>query len=191
MIVVGDAPIARALEGLARAAGYDVLRCDPLEAEPHAGDAAVIVASHGSGEEPVLAKALSEGVGYVALVCSAVRGEAVRETLDLPPELRRQLHAPAGLAIGARSPAEVAIAILAELVASEQAQPAEAVRLSAGAKTVGPAHAETAIDPVCGMEVVAAHATHHLDVDGERVFFCCEQCRSTYAERHAVDVAGR
>jgi xanthine dehydrogenase accessory factor len=46
----------------------------------------------------------------------------------------------------------------------------------------------TATDPVCGMEVVAAEATVHLDEGGRRVYFCCEGCRSTYAAdplRHA------
>jgi xanthine dehydrogenase accessory factor len=49
----------------------------------------------------------------------------------------------------------------------------------------------TATDPVCGMEVVAAEATVHLDDDGGgRVYFCCEGCRSTYAAdpvRRAAD----
>ena len=47
IVVVGDTPIARALADVAHAAGYDVAR----DAEPIATDAAVIVASHGTGEE--------------------------------------------------------------------------------------------------------------------------------------------
>jgi xanthine dehydrogenase accessory factor len=39
--------------------------------------------------------------------------------------------------------------------------------------------AETAVDPVCGMQVLASEATLHLDLDGERVF-CCEGCRAAY-----------
>jgi xanthine dehydrogenase accessory factor len=31
------------------------------------------------------------------------------------------------------------------------------------------------------MEVVATEASIHLDVDGERFWFCCEGCRSTFA----------
>jgi xanthine dehydrogenase accessory factor len=184
VVVVGDAPIARALQSVARAAGYDVLLVDPAEASPAAGDAAVIVASHGQGEEPVLVKALTAGVGYVALVCSRVRGDAVRESLDLPAGLRTRLHAPAGLAIGARSPAEIAIAILAELVAEERGKPAEA---PAGA---APALATTAVDPVCGMEVAAAETSCHADHHGERVYFCSERCRSMYAEGLASSAAG-
>jgi xanthine dehydrogenase accessory factor len=186
MVVVGDAPIARALEELARTAGYDVLRGDPSEDEPQTTDAAVVVASHGEGEEPVLVKALERGVGYVALVSSAIRGAAVRDALDVAPELRSRLHAPAGLPIGASSPAEVAIAILAELVAEGRAH-----RATPEAATAPAARLETAIDPICGMEVLVDAATPRLEVDGETLYFCCERCRSTYAERHAADAAGR
>jgi len=188
VIVVGDAPIARALEELARAAGYDVFRGDSFEVDPQPGDAAVIVASHGADEEPVLVKALTAGIGYVALVCSDVRGAAVRESLELPEELRRRLHAPAGLALGATSPAEIAIAILAEFVAEGKARPVGPEITAPEDATGAPA---TAVDPICGMEVVAAETTLHLDVNGERMYFCREKCRTTYAEEHAIDVPGQ
>ena len=57
----------------------------------------MIVASHGNGEEAVIAEALRAGVGYVALVASPKRGAAVRAELDVPAELAAQLHTPAGL----------------------------------------------------------------------------------------------
>jgi xanthine dehydrogenase accessory factor len=189
VIVVGDAPIARALEELARAARYDVVRADAGDVQPDPSDAALIVASHGGEEEPALARALDAGVGYVALVASEVRGAAVRAALAVPDGIRGQLHTPAGLDIGARSPADVAISILAELVATRNARP-EAEALG-GAAHSATATSATAIDPVCGMEVAAAAATPHLDVEGERLYFCCDGCRTTYASRHAADVAGR
>ena len=43
----------------------------------------MIVASHGAGEERVLAEALTAGVGYVALVASVRRGETVRAGLEV------------------------------------------------------------------------------------------------------------
>jgi xanthine dehydrogenase accessory factor len=118
MVVTGAAPIARSLRELAAAAGYEVVD----EADGLADAAAVVVAAHGSGEEGVLAEALAAGVPYVALVASRVRGEAVRAALDVPDELRTLLHTPAGLDIGARTPAEIGIAILAEVVAERRAR---------------------------------------------------------------------
>jgi xanthine dehydrogenase accessory factor len=167
IVGVGDTPIARAVQDVARAAGYDVVR----DAEPQASDAALIVASHGSDEEVALVRALEAGVGYVGLVASRRRGSAVRESLDVPEALRAMVHTPAGLDIGARAPTDVAIAILAELVAE---------------RTAHPPVSSTAVDPVCGMEVAASDATIHLDADGGRVYFCCEGCRSTYAANAAA-----
>jgi xanthine dehydrogenase accessory factor len=176
VVIAGDTPIARALEEVARAAGYDVQRGAPGDVEPSHGDAAVIVASHGNDEERTLARALEAGVAYVGLVASPKRGADVRASLDVPDALRGRIHTPAGLDIGARKPAEVAIAILAELVAERTAVPHAAVP------------AATAVDPICGMEVVASEATLHLDVGGERVYFCCEGCRAKYAEQHAGEL---
>jgi xanthine dehydrogenase accessory factor len=171
--IAGDTPIARALEAVARAAGYDVVRGDGSALEPQASDAALVVASHGSDEEAALARALEAGVGYVALVASRRRGAAVRDSLAVPAALRAQVHTPAGLDIGARAPADIAIAILAELISERTAHAPEAE----------PEPVATAIDPVCGMEVAAGDSTVHLDAGGERVYFCCEGCRSAYVAR--------
>jgi xanthine dehydrogenase accessory factor len=175
VVVVGDSPIARAVEKGAGAAGYDAVRPEAEDVHPSGGDAAVIVASHGSGEERVLAEALVAGVPYVALVASARRGEAVRAELEVPDALRAQLHTPAGLAIGARTPEEIAISILAEVISDRNANPASA-----------PAPTASAIDPVCGMEVAVSEATLYLDVADERVFFCGAGCRDAYSREHAA-----
>jgi xanthine dehydrogenase accessory factor len=184
VVVVGETPIARALEQVAGAAGYDVLAAATDQAEPKSSDAAVIVASHGSGEERVLTQALNAGVPYVALVASRVRGAAVAAALDVPDELRRQLHTPAGLDIGARTPAEIAIAILAQLVTEHHAPPASAPAPVAF-------RAALATDPICGMEVAVTDATPHLDAPGGRVYFCCEGCKDAYAKKLAGDVGQR
>jgi xanthine dehydrogenase accessory factor len=83
----------------------------------------VVVASHGNDEERVLTAALTAGVPYVALVASHSRGEAVRDSLDIARELAAQLHTPAGVDIGADTPAEIAISILAELIVTQHAEP--------------------------------------------------------------------
>src|SRR3954447_11729573 len=175
VLVAGDTPIARALAHVAAAAGYEVQGGEPDDLHPSGADAALIVASHGEGEEALLARALDAGVGYVALVASEKRGAAVRASLDVPDALREQLHTPAGLEIGARTPQEIAISILAELVSKHIARPALDVEPVA-----------TAIDPVCGMTVAASDASIHADVDGERFYFCSEGCRSTYLERNVT-----
>ncbi len=168
LLIAGGAPIAQALRRLAAAAGYDV-----AGEGVSAGDAAVIVASHGHDEQAVLAQALRAGVPYVALVASRTRGEAVRAELEVADELRAQLHTPAGLDIGARTPVEIAVSILAELIAERHAQPAASAPAAA-------------VDPVCGMEVVVSDASPSLEIGGVRVYFCGPGCRDAYAAQRAA-----
>jgi xanthine dehydrogenase accessory factor len=169
IVIVGETPIARALDDVARAAGYAVAHGE----EPDSTDAALVVASHGDDAEvAALTRGLEAGVGYVALVASPKRGAAVLEALDVDDALRRQVHTPAGLDIGARSPADIAISILAQMIAGRTAH--------------APAAPESAIDPICGMQVAVSEATPNLCIGNERVYFCCDGCRARYAEEHAL-----
>ncbi len=190
LVVVGGSPIARALAQLARAADYECSLSAAIDLGRLEGAAAVVVASHGSGEEAVLAEALQAGVPYVALVASPKRGRAVRAELAVAPELAAQLHTPAGFDIGARTPMEIAISILAEMVAVHHAHPGvEAERERCTTPTVEvvtPPFTGVAVDPVCGMKVATVAATPHLELGGQTMWFCGEGCRASYAREHAV-----
>jgi xanthine dehydrogenase accessory factor len=165
--VFGDAPIARALVEVGAAAGYD-LRAGTDPAAPVPPDAAaVVVASHGHDEEPVLRAALAAGVPYIALVASPKRGAAVLAGLDADAD---RVRSPAGLDIGARTPGEVAVSILGELVSVRGAPP--------------PANptdrAEEAVDPVCGMTVAAVPASLSAEHSGRTWYFCAPGCRAAF-----------
>jgi xanthine dehydrogenase accessory factor len=163
--VVGDTPIALALVSLGESLGYDV------GLEESDDDVAVVVASHGRGEEDALERALSAGVPYVGLVASRKRGAAVVEELRARGTLEEdhiaRIRTPAGLDIGARTPEEIALSIMAEIVSTRRAR--EAVPDPA-----------TAIDPVCGMEVVAADPSLRSERDGRTVWFCGEGCKRAF-----------
>jgi xanthine dehydrogenase accessory factor len=173
VLIVGETPIARALEAVALAAGYSVSRGG--EPDPQPSDAALVVASHGDAEERALARALEVGVGYVALVASPRRGAAVLETLDVDEALRALVHTPAGLDLGARAPADIAISILAQMIA---------LRTSHAPDAAPPEPVVTAVDPICGMNVMVSESTPQLGVGGEDFYFCCDGCRTTYAAQH-------
>ncbi|GAA4449227.1 XdhC family protein [Phytohabitans houttuyneae] len=113
--VLGDAPVARALAALGGPLGYQVTAVVDPSAPIPPDAVAVVVASHGHDEEPVLTAALRTGVPYVALVASRRRGSAVLSSLDVDTSA---VHSPAGLDIGARTAPEVALSILAEIIAS-------------------------------------------------------------------------
>jgi len=121
ILVLGESPIARALAALGPALDYDIRTLPAAQLAPApetvAGTAAVVVASHGRDEEEALTLAVRAEVPYVALVSSPKRGRAVLESLDLTAEQRGRVHNPAGLWIGARTPGEVALSILAEFIA--------------------------------------------------------------------------
>jgi xanthine dehydrogenase accessory factor len=192
LVIIGGSPIALALGRVGAAAGYDCVASAGGDPEVIDGATAVVVASHGNHEEAVLAAALRAGVPYVALVASRRRGGAVRAELEVDEQLRAQLHTPAGLDIGARTPEEIAVSILAELVARVHADPVPG-RAEAEAEaqvTVG-SEVAVAIDPACGMRVAITDATPRLSLPGGPAYFCSEGCRDGYAREHAGELPTR
>jgi xanthine dehydrogenase accessory factor len=86
------------------------------------------------------------------------------------------VHSPAGLDINAHTPAEVALSILAEIVATRPHSPAPPQPRSLMEPVV-----VTAIDPVCGMTVAVTEAALRLDHAGQTWYFCGSGCRSAAA----------
>ncbi|WP_336710896.1 XdhC family protein [Arthrobacter sp. USHLN218] len=181
VLLVGTSPTAQALQAMAEVLGFETELAEGTALSPTAADAAVIVASHGAAEEPALEAALRAGVRYIALVASGRRGSDVLASLDVSDADRARVHCPAGLALGARTPAETALSILAELVAER--------RLRSPAPSLQPAAAPaTAVDPVCGMSVAAVDASLHAEHAGTTVYFCSPGCRKAFLaapERYA------
>lgn len=181
LLVHGESPIAQALGELGGRLGFVVVASGTPDAAAGVPDgcAAVVVASHGRDEEPVLTAALRAGVPYVALVASRKRGAAVVASLDVDDAGRARVHNPAGLDIGARTPEEVALSILAEVVA-ERRRPSGRVVHDAAAEPAR-LQAEPGIDPVCGMTVAPVEASLHLDHEGTRYWFCGSGCLRAFA----------
>ncbi|CAN5861559.1 XdhC family protein [soil metagenome] len=184
VVVVGDTPIAHALIDFAGSLGFDAEIVDGDAVEFSADDAALIVASHGRDEEASLTAGLASGVPYVALVASRRRGSAVLAALDVDDDVRARVSVPAGLDIGARTAPEIALSILAELIATRDAG-APRVAEGVAAPEGQPAQPGTAVDPVCGMTVAITDATPSATVDGEPVYFCCAGCRDSHVTAHA------
>lgn len=161
--VVGDSPAGRTLRELARTIGW---RVDPT------GDAdAVVVATMGRGDEDALAHAIASGAGYVGLVASSRRAGVVRAALGERGVTDAQLasvRSPAGLDLGPCTQEEIAVAILAELVAWSHSRGGSATQLF------------EATDPVCGMTVSIEGADVTYDYNDVTYYFCCPGCRSMF-----------
>jgi xanthine dehydrogenase accessory factor len=170
LAVVGDGPSARTLRELAATIGWRVA------SELTDGADAVVIASMGHGDEESLTAALASGAGYVGLVASARRAQAVNTELrgrGVDEESLARIRSPAGLDLGSSTQEEIAVAILAELVAwrhTTGVSPAEGVG--------------EAIDPICGMTVAIAGARETLELDGTTYYFCGPGCKSRFEAAH-------
>ena len=199
LVAIGHLPITEALAGLGKDLGYHVTVMG-LEATPARFPRAdlvldhldfsqlklptqtyIVVASHGNYDEEALESALKSDAAYVALVASTKRAEAVKQYLresGLPEERLARLKCPAGLDIGAVTPEEIALSILAEIVQFRRRTPT--LGLDAPA-TLTLTHTLTeATDPVCGMTVEIATARHTLEYLGHTYYFCSAGCRRSF-----------
>ena len=183
--VLGDAPVARALVTVGAALGYEMrVAADPAAAIP-ADTAAVVVASHGRDEEALLEAAVRAGVPYIGLIASRRRGAAVLAGLGLDPSQAARVRTPAGLDIGARSAPEIALSVLAEIVATRPR-----ITLAAGSEPVAEAPPAEAVDPVCGMTVAVVLDALTLDHGGRQWYFCGSGCRDAFAANPDRYLAG-
>jgi xanthine dehydrogenase accessory factor len=114
--ICGATPISATLAQLCTALGYDVARQEFSGTDNLTDTTAVVIASHGGPEAELIRAALDAGVGYIGLVASKVRGTAVLDGLGLTEAERHRIHTPAGLPIGAKTPAEIAVSIVAEII---------------------------------------------------------------------------
>jgi len=200
LLVVGDTPVAAALSRIAAHIPYDVVRVvleaelATLETTPpvraialellgrHLEDCGAderahlvaVVASQGHYDEEALAPLLAAAPAFVGLLASRRRAAAIGAILaeqGISPEQLATLHVPVGLDIGARAPGEVAISIVAQIIAGAPALPADPDELAEPA---------TAIDPVCGMEVEIPNARHTFEHGGHTHYFCCAGCRTSF-----------
>ena len=162
--VVGDSPAGRTLRDLARTIGWRV-------GDEGAVDA-VVVATMGRGDEEALQAAIASGAGYVGLVASARRAAVVRAALTergIPEADLAAVHSPAGLDLGPSTQEEIAVAILAELVAwshRREGSPSELLE---------------AVDPYCGMTVPVSGNDVSSEYGGTTYYFCCPGCRAGFS----------
>jgi xanthine/CO dehydrogenase XdhC/CoxF family maturation factor len=130
VVVVTDNPIGRAVVEIAQIAGRRVrLLADEdvaqtpaewLAMHPLAEQDALVLCDHDTPQmEALLRQALAGDAGYVAMMGSRRRAQHVFSTLaaSLPADELERLRVPAGLDIGGKAPGEIALSVVAEIVA--------------------------------------------------------------------------
>ncbi len=196
VLVVGETPIAAALQRIGVELELEMVAAGAGGAEPQRGDLAVIIAAHGRDELHALRRGLESELPYVGLVASAKRGAGVLDELradGVADDLLARIDVPAGIEIGSRTAGEIAVSILAKVVEVRRSgadAPARAPD-DAPAPDRAPTSPKLAVDPVCGMTVAAVAGTPSLERDGETIYFCCDGCKAKFeAESEHASVAG-
>jgi xanthine dehydrogenase accessory factor len=161
LVIIGAVHTAVPLVSLARAAGYHVTVVDARSAfatrdrfpdadellvewpddalarlEPDANTAVVVLTHDPKFDEPALSAALRSEAGYIGAIGSRAtsEGRALRlRALGFTTEQIERIHSPIGLNLGAVTPAEIALSILAEIVAERHGRPGGSLRAAAQA----------------------------------------------------------
>jgi xanthine dehydrogenase accessory factor len=140
LVIFGSSPVATTLADLARRVGFAVTICAPRDEQGAFGEVDrslesyvlpndlgrerfVVVSTQGSGDDDALRAALAVEANYVGFVGSHLKAASLKAELEqegVDPTRLAKLRAPVGLDIGAVQPEEIAVSILAEIVASRR-----------------------------------------------------------------------
>ncbi len=194
LVVIGSSPVARLLARFGSLLDFEVWACDPnadMDAFPEADrlmeslDALkaqlsprsyVVIATFGGYDEAAIEVAVASQASYVGLIASKKRMAAVLDYLrehGVADEQLQRVQRPVGLPGRATKPGEIAFSAMAALVELRR----ERVGLSP--EQAPPPRAE-AIDPICGMTVDIATATHKTERNGQMYYFCCAGCKAQF-----------
>ena len=137
LVIVGQEPVALALVQLGELLNFTVTAVDPLlnvndfrgadrvlrrldfSRLPRSAERYVVVASKGRFDEEAVEQALRTESTYVALVANKKRGQEVLRSLEMKgctAEMLSRVRVPAGIEIGAETPQEIALSIMAAIV---------------------------------------------------------------------------
>lgn len=201
LVLFGSSAAVQILARIGHAMGYRIAVIDP-DADPAtfpeaervlkeiAPDAVprgahVLVATMSERDLEAIAAVVPLAPAYLGVIASRTRFSQLRDALltrGVSRSALARIAAPAGLDIGARTPEEIALSIMAQIVAQRRSPAQEAPRAEDSASADAPPR-ETrreAVDPVCGMTVATAGARHHADVNGKTYYFCCAGCRTRF-----------
>jgi len=188
LVIVGRSPMAATLAEMAGLLDWRVELVDGSEfsAASCSPRSAVVVATQGHGDEEVVETAVAARPAYLGAVSSGRRAEVLRAFLVDRGVSHEQVDAvrmPVGLDLGHTTHREVAVAVLAELVALRAAGELPS---GGGVSVVRP---EYRVDPVCGMSVAVDDSNHPFEHEGETYYFCCPGCRYSFKKDPAQFLA--
>lgn len=193
LIIMGKSAIARALAPMAKLLDYrvtvmamgasdeqfpgvdEVRIAFNLAKVPVNAHTFVVVATQGEQDEMALKAALKAPLPYLAFVASRKKREVVFDYLrasGVSEDALATVKSPAGIDIKAKTPNEVAVSILAEIIQTTRTAPAQPDPVQ---EAIG--QDKFYINPVCGIPVDKTAPKHIIAYKGENVYFCCDGCK--------------
>lgn len=142
----------------------------------------VIVCTQGERDADALHHALSINSNYLSFVASRRKASAIYHELrqmGITFDQLKRIKTPAGLDIGAKTPQEVAISILAEVIQDFRAEKETDSSAEASLETTM-INQDYYINPVCKVPVLKSAAKHIVEHNGEKVYFCCDGCKVSF-----------
>ncbi len=159
LLLLGSSEVARSLATLAHFAGFHVTVASPAADEsgfpradqvirsfeiskvPFSQPPLVVVATQGKGDQAALHAALRIDTPHRTFIASRRKADKLKQLLKgkgHDPQAVDGIVAPAGVDIGARSPEEIAVSVLAGLIAARHQQPAALLAQDASAACAAP-----------------------------------------------------
>lgn len=200
LLVVGDSPVAAALQALGAVLDYRIVVVAPglKESEFSGADQVVrdleripdlltpdtyaVVATMGKYDEAALAHLARSRIAYLGLVASRRRAAAVLAGLGdsgVDSAARARIRSPAGLDFSAETPEEIALSILAQITQVRRTSGPRELAVSDALSMARPAATEK--DVVCGMDVDADSPIRVMHA-GRTYLFCSEGCRARFVK---------
>ncbi len=195
IVVMGNSPVASSLLKMSSELGYEtlwtvnnnekeneILEVDRIQETFDlkninlSSPCFIIVCTQGENDWEALESALKTSVNYVAFVGSRRKTETLKKELlenGVSPDRLGEMVNPAGLNLKARTPSEIALSILAEIIQllrDDNTLDNHSVSESE----------EMTIDPVCGMKVDTKLTKNTFQFKNQDYHFCCNGCKTKF-----------
>ena len=212
LLLIGETPVAQVLARCGALLDFTVCVSDPAATRERFPEADileaqldivrtrvnartyVVVATQGAYDEEALRAMIDTEASYIGLVASEKRATVIYQYLrdhGVSPASLQRVTCPAGLELGALTPPEIALSIMAQIAQLRRQKEQQAQRETGAAAPPATMADAQAIDPVCGMTVQVSQA-RYTSVYGDRTFyFCCVGCKEHFdgdTERYATGV---